>query len=90
MPSQNSTGARLAVDIGGTFTDIVLETGNRRLTGKVLTTLRFIIGGSAWLNSTLPRTHSAVFGGAHTEIVATDRRFVAARTLTVKSRALRT
>jgi hypothetical protein len=29
---------RLAVDIGGTFTDIVLETGDVRTTLKVLTT----------------------------------------------------
>jgi len=29
---------RLAVDIGGTFTDIVLENGDRRVTTKVLTT----------------------------------------------------
>jgi N-methylhydantoinase A len=29
---------RLAVDIGGTFTDMVLETGGKRLTRKVLTT----------------------------------------------------
>ena len=29
---------RLAVDIGGTFTDVVLETGDRRVTTKVLTT----------------------------------------------------
>ena len=29
---------RLAVDIGGTFTDVVLETADRRLTTKVLTT----------------------------------------------------
>ena len=29
---------RLAVDIGGTFTDVVLETGERTLTTKVLTT----------------------------------------------------
>ena len=28
---------RLGVDIGGTFTDVALETGGRRLTGKVLT-----------------------------------------------------
>jgi len=33
-------GARLAVDIGGTFTDIVLEARGRRWTGKVLTTPR--------------------------------------------------
>ena len=31
-------GVRLAVDIGGTFTDVVLEIGERRLTRKVLTT----------------------------------------------------
>ena len=29
---------RVAVDIGGTFTDIVFEVGERRLTTKVLTT----------------------------------------------------
>ena len=34
------SGARLAVDIGGTFTDIVLEASGRRWTGKVLTTPR--------------------------------------------------
>ena len=31
-------GARLAVDIGGTFTDVALETGGRLVTTKVLTT----------------------------------------------------
>jgi len=31
-------GARLAVDIGGTFTDLALEHGGRRWTAKVLTT----------------------------------------------------
>ncbi len=31
-------GARLAADIGGTFTDVVLETGERRYSCKVLTT----------------------------------------------------
>ena len=30
--------ARLAVDIGGTFTDVVLEHGDRQITNKVLTT----------------------------------------------------
>src|SRR3984893_9296062 len=30
--------ARLAVDIGGTFTDLALEHGGRRVTAKVLTT----------------------------------------------------
>ena len=33
-----SQPTRLAVDIGGTFTDVVLESGGRRLTRKVLTT----------------------------------------------------
>jgi N-methylhydantoinase A len=37
---QTSAGARLAVDIGGTFTDIVLLTGKRRLVAKLLTTPR--------------------------------------------------
>ena len=37
----SSTGqARLAVDIGGTFTDIALEMGARMITAKVLTTPR--------------------------------------------------
>ncbi len=31
-------GARIGVDIGGTFTDVVLEVGARQLTAKVLTT----------------------------------------------------
>lgn len=42
---------RLAVDIGGTFTDIVLEIGAKRLTRKVLTTVqepeRAVIEGTA-------------------------------------------
>ena len=33
-----STVVQIAVDIGGTFTDLVLEDGSRRLTRKVLTT----------------------------------------------------
>jgi len=40
MAVANIAGARLAVDIGGTFTDIVLEARGRRWTGKVLTTPR--------------------------------------------------
>ncbi|MFI5400322.1 MAG: hydantoinase/oxoprolinase family protein, partial [SAR324 cluster bacterium] len=34
----NDPRARLAVDIGGTFTDVALEAGPRRFTAKVLTT----------------------------------------------------
>jgi N-methylhydantoinase A len=33
-----SERARIAVDIGGTFTDVVLEQGERRFTSKILTT----------------------------------------------------
>ncbi|MBC7779290.1 MAG: hydantoinase/oxoprolinase family protein, partial [Proteobacteria bacterium] len=41
MPATHAVaGARLAVDIGGTFTDIVLEARGTRWTGKVLTTPR--------------------------------------------------
>src|SRR5690348_12079528 len=36
--STRNSGIRLAVDIGGTFTDIVLERDGRRFTRKVLTT----------------------------------------------------
>ncbi|MDB5657302.1 MAG: hypothetical protein JWQ94_4915, partial [Tardiphaga sp.] len=32
------TSARLAVDIGGTFTDFALEFGDKRFSRKVLTT----------------------------------------------------
>ena len=37
MPASSQT-ARLAIDIGGTFTDVALETGGRLVTTKVLTT----------------------------------------------------
>ena len=41
MPeNRTARGGRLAVDIGGTFTDVVLEARGRRWTGKVLTTPR--------------------------------------------------
>ena len=40
VPGGASGLVRLAADIGGTFTDIVLEAGERRLTRKVLTTVR--------------------------------------------------
>ena len=36
--SEGTSPARLAVDIGGTFTDLVLEANGRRATVKVLTT----------------------------------------------------
>src|SRR5262245_9764213 len=38
--SDMSTDVRMAVDIGGTFTDIVLDRGSERLTRKVLTTVQ--------------------------------------------------
>ncbi len=38
MPDKNIS-ARVGIDIGGTFTDIALEFGQRRLTAKLLTTL---------------------------------------------------
>ena len=38
MTASSSAGARLAVDIGGTFTDVALEIGDRLVTTKVLTT----------------------------------------------------
>ena len=36
--SEARTGARIGIDIGGTFTDVALEVGGRRFTSKVLTT----------------------------------------------------
>src|SRR5262245_25779099 len=38
MSIDSGTDVRMAVDIGGTFTDIVLDRGSERLTRKVLTT----------------------------------------------------
>ena len=35
-----TTGPRIAIDIGGTFTDAVLQVGAARFTAKVLTTAR--------------------------------------------------
>jgi N-methylhydantoinase A len=51
--------AKLAADIGGTFTDIVLEDGAKRWSGKVLTTthapeLGVIEGLRQWFNSQCP------------------------------------
>ncbi|MBX3456463.1 hydantoinase/oxoprolinase family protein [Ferrovibrio sp.] len=40
MSITGNTDLRIAVDIGGTFTDIVLQQGERRWTGKVLTTVQ--------------------------------------------------
>jgi len=37
-PSQTRMSARIGVDIGGTFTDVVLEVGGAQFTAKVLTT----------------------------------------------------
>ena len=37
VQNQNETG-RVGIDIGGTFTDVALEIGNRRFTAKLLTT----------------------------------------------------
>ena len=38
VPRENASGARLGVDIGGTFTDVALELGERRWSAKILTT----------------------------------------------------
>ena len=38
MAAMAGAEARLGVDIGGTFTDVALETGGRRLSAKILTT----------------------------------------------------
>ncbi len=40
LPATTSSDCRLAADIGGTFTDVVLETSRRRYSCKVLTTPR--------------------------------------------------
>jgi len=40
MAQKDGTAVRIGVDIGGTFTDVVLEKGAARHTAKVLTTPR--------------------------------------------------
>src|SRR5947208_14426811 len=40
LAKNNGRDVRMAVDIGGTFTDIVLDRGPSRLTRKVLTTAK--------------------------------------------------
>src|SRR3954464_11547832 len=40
LAKNNGRDVRMAVDIGGTFTDIVLDRGTERLTRKVLTTAK--------------------------------------------------
>ena len=40
MTQQGGSPPRIGVDIGGTFTDVVLEKGTARYTAKVLTTPR--------------------------------------------------
>ena len=37
MPASGGATVRIAVDIGGTFTDVVLECGDALTTAKVLT-----------------------------------------------------
>src|SRR5947209_4159050 len=49
LAKTNGPDVRMAVDIGGTFTDIVLDRGSERITRKVLTT---------------PRPEEGVLGGA--------------------------
>src|SRR5215475_1362385 len=56
--SKKCRPVRLAVDIGGTFTDIVLLAGEQRLVAKVLTTPR--------------APEVAVIEGARSALVATD------------------
>ena len=41
VAGNEKTLVRLAADIGGTFTDIVLEVGDKRLTRKILTTAKY-------------------------------------------------
>src|SRR5690348_16944429 len=40
VPLTPKSVARLGVDIGGTFTDVALELGERRFTSKILTTTK--------------------------------------------------
>ena len=75
--SARGAAARLAVDIGGTFTDIVLLDGERRFVSKVLTTPRApelaVIDGHAQRAGrarTWPSPTSAVF--VHGTTLATN------------------
>ena len=52
LSEKNGPDVRMAVDIGGTFTDIVLDRGGQRLTRKVLTTAQRpeqgVLDGARW------------------------------------------
>jgi len=67
---------RLAVDIGGTFTDIVLDTGSERLTSKVLTTPsapeRAVVEGTAAILARAEKTFADIRLFVHGTTLATN------------------
>ena len=67
---------RLAVDIGGTFTDIVLDSGSERMTSKVLTTAsapeRAVVEGTAAILASAGRTFSDIRLFVHATTLATN------------------
>jgi len=66
----------LAVDIGGTFTDIVLDTGKERLTSKVLTTPsapeRAVVEGTAAILARANKTFADIRLFVHGTTLATN------------------
>jgi 5-oxoprolinase (ATP-hydrolysing) len=77
MPKMTmTTRLRLAADIGGTFTDIVLDDGSRRRTSKVLTTPRApeqaVLDGAAVLLAEAGRTFSEIDVLVHGTTLATN------------------
>ena len=76
-PSSESTqGLRLAVDIGGTFTDVVLEEGAQRWTHKLLTTParpeQALIEGARAVLAKAGRTGAEIAVFAHGTTLATN------------------
>jgi N-methylhydantoinase A len=67
---------RLAVDIGGTFTDIVLDNGSERLTSKVLTTPsapeRAVVEGTAAILASAGKTFADIRLFVHGTTLATN------------------
>jgi N-methylhydantoinase A len=76
MPVATTTAIRLATDIGGTFTDIVLDTPAHRYTTKVLTTQKApeqaVIDGTATVLAEAKLPFSAIDVFVHGTTLATN------------------
>ena len=73
---QSKASVRLAVDIGGTFTDIVLDVGRERFTSKVLTTPtapeRAVVEGTTDILNSAKKTFADIGLFVHGTTLATN------------------